>query len=399
VLFRSAACALVDPLPAAALVSHLEPLNRLTYAELTMGRYRDAARHAERGVNAARTTGGVAYAPLTLAGHSLSLTMLGAFDRACVHLDEAVEIAEASTSDYVLCSVLSTGTFVALVQGDFGRAVQLSERGVRLVGDLRGSRIAMMIRAVSAVARRLTGATSADTAELVAEAGGWTLSGVPAIPRTLAQELIVKTELAAERTDVAEHAVLAAEVAAESIRAPIADLLARRARSRLQLALGDERAAAELAFAAAGQPSAVDFPVEAERSRAIAGLALLGNDRARGIEVLRAAEATFGAHGASRDRAEVRRRLRQLGVRVEPRRRPHAEKDGEFSLSVREREIAELVFDRMTNREIAAELFLSTKTVETHLRNIFAKLGVSSRVEVARRIQSERDEGVSLKSG
>ena len=44
----------------------------------------------------------------------------------------------------------------------------------------------------------------------------------------------------------------------------------------------------------------------------------------------------------------------------------------------------------MTNREVAAELFLSEKTVESHLRNIFAKLGVSSRVDVARAV--ERDD-------
>jgi DNA-binding NarL/FixJ family response regulator len=43
----------------------------------------------------------------------------------------------------------------------------------------------------------------------------------------------------------------------------------------------------------------------------------------------------------------------------------------------------------MTNREIAAELFLSDKTVESHIRNIFIKLGVSSRVEVARAIERE----------
>ena len=46
--------------------------------------------------------------------------------------------------------------------------------------------------------------------------------------------------------------------------------------------------------------------------------------------------------------------------------------------------------DRRTNREIAATLFLSDKTIESHLRNIFAKLGVSSRVDVARTVERDR---------
>jgi DNA-binding NarL/FixJ family response regulator len=46
-----------------------------------------------------------------------------------------------------------------------------------------------------------------------------------------------------------------------------------------------------------------------------------------------------------------------------------------------------LVVDRKTNPQIAGELFLSQKTVETHLRNIFRKVDVSSRVELARTVE------------
>ena len=49
--------------------------------------------------------------------------------------------------------------------------------------------------------------------------------------------------------------------------------------------------------------------------------------------------------------------------------------------------MARLVVDRKTNPQIAAELFLSPKTVETHIRNIFQKLSVSSRIEVARVVE------------
>ena len=57
------------------------------------------------------------------------------------------------------------------------------------------------------------------------------------------------------------------------------------------------------------------------------------------------------------------------------------------SLTERELEVARLIVDRKTNPEIAAELFLSKKTVESHVRNLFHKLGASSRVEVARIVE------------
>jgi len=58
------------------------------------------------------------------------------------------------------------------------------------------------------------------------------------------------------------------------------------------------------------------------------------------------------------------------------------------ALSEREREIAELAASGASNVEIAQTIFLSRKTVERHLSNIFAKVGVRNRTELATRLAS-----------
>jgi DNA-binding NarL/FixJ family response regulator len=95
---------------------------------------------------------------------------------------------------------------------------------------------------------------------------------------------------------------------------------------------------------------------------------------------------------ALRVRDEMRRELRRLGARAEPRGPASPGESGVAALTRRELEIASLVTDRRTNREIAAALFLSEKTVESHMRNIFMKLGASSRVQVARAVERDRRE-------
>jgi len=80
--------------------------------------------------------------------------------------------------------------------------------------------------------------------------------------------------------------------------------------------------------------------------------------------------------------------LRKLGRHIHRRTHPGStEGSGIESLTERELQVARLVVDRRTNSEIAAELFLSQKTVETHLRNIFHKMDVTTRAALARAVE------------
>ena len=77
---------------------------------------------------------------------------------------------------------------------------------------------------------------------------------------------------------------------------------------------------------------------------------------------------------------------------VPGRRRPlQTASSGELSaLTAREREVADLVAESRTNKQIAAQLFLSEKTVEKHVSSAMAKLGVTSRTGIARLVERER---------
>jgi DNA-binding NarL/FixJ family response regulator len=93
----------------------------------------------------------------------------------------------------------------------------------------------------------------------------------------------------------------------------------------------------------------------------------------------------YQAVGAAADMARVRRRLRKLGVRrrhwTQAQDRPTV---GWESLTETERVVAGLVADGLGNRDVAARMYVSVHTVACYLRQIFRKLGIGSRVELAR---------------
>ena len=116
-------------------------------------------------------------------------------------------------------------------------------------------------------------------------------------------------------------------------------------------------------------------------------LAQAGEHDGAAAEFERAATA-FDSFGSIRYRDEAERELRKLGRPTHRRSsRGKANGTGVATLSERELQVGRLVVDRKTNPEIAAELFLSLKTVESHMRNIFRKLDVRSRVELARAVE------------
>jgi DNA-binding NarL/FixJ family response regulator len=147
-------------------------------------------------------------------------------------------------------------------------------------------------------------------------------------------------------------------------------------------ALADDDAAARATRLATVLAAAEESPfrLEALWARLDLGLALVdaGDDRAVG-ELERAAN--FAQElGAATVEELAGRALRSLGVRTWRRAAAGA------PLTEREEEIARLVAEGSTNREIAQLLFLSPKTVERHVSNVFKKIGVRNRAELASRL-------------
>lgn len=201
---------------------------------------------------------------------------------------------------------------------------------------------------------------------------------------------LVRAALDSDRLDEAVAGVCAIEKVAQDAGLAMATAFAARARAALQLArhqFADAAQSAALAGEMAEQPGC---RIEAARCRLVEASALtLSGHRDGAATVLRAALEEFRACGAIRYEKEAGRQLRRLGRRT-PTAPATVSDDAPLPLSEREWQVAELVAAGRTNRQIAVQLLLSDKTIETHLTRIFARLGISSRTLLARMVERER---------
>ena len=356
--------------------SRLPGLTMLAWADSARGRFEHALDELDRARRLAAATGREPVLILVAAEAVRPLRELGRLAEAVAAGEEGLDRARLSGNRPQQLEAQSALAGARLAAGDVTGALREAEEAAEL-GRSRAGQPQWVHGAA------LTAAGNADRAvPLLRDA-------VPRVPPVLRAEAVadlVDALLASGDVAGARDALRPAAEVAGARDAPAFDVgggwaaaVAARAQAAVLLAEGR----ADEAAAAARVPAS---PLLAARLRLLEGRAVgAAGERPAALAALTAAEAALSSYGAARWRDEAVRELRRLGHRV--RREPG---DALGALTGREREIADLVAAGRTNREVAEQLVLSPKTIEAHLRNIYAKLGVRSRVELTRSVTQTR---------
>jgi DNA-binding NarL/FixJ family response regulator len=388
--YRDEAAALADSIPDTEMATRLPGLVHLIGAEVYLDHFPEGAAHAERAIGLARAAGQGGLLPTLVPAYWTALWMQGRLAQAGELLDGAIENSRLIESGQTLAWSLFNRGIAAALAGDLELALTATGESAELARGFAGSFIDMWSAITGGLAHLESGQAPRAAELIVAGGGGPDLPLIPGVWRVLGLEWLTRCWLALGRREDAAEAVALAAVLAEAA-APLKSgrMWWQRAAALTALHAADAETAAEHALSSAAIARDLAAPLEEAFARATAGraLAVLGR-RDRAVAELEHAAAAFDACGAIRYRDDAERELRRLGRRAVRTTRGQSQGSGIDALTERELQVARLVVDRKTNPEIAEALFLSQKTVETHMRNIFVKLGVSSRVDVARAVEA-----------
>jgi DNA-binding CsgD family transcriptional regulator len=333
-------------------------LSMLAEAEFRLGAWDDAACHAELAVGLTREAGRDGDLGLVHATASLVPAGRGDWATAAAHVDAAGAAARTSGTALGIVAWATARARLAMARGDQAQVL----RAVKTVRDTGPAAVALgrlplypwqLLEAEALIARGdLTGAAAALAA-----------IGAPALPAPAAGP-------AAAGPPAARSSVTAARVAAG------------RLHGLLAAARGDTDGAARALEAARGEACAAALPVQLAQLELATGQALRrAARRPEAIAYLRAARARLAQLGAVPAISACDQELAECGVQIGRDPSPAT-----LGLTTTELAVARLVAVGHSNRLAAAELYISIKGIEFHLRNIYAKLSIRSRRELADRL-------------
>lgn len=379
------AAELLDAAPDAAVQTDLEAAFQLGLAEGMLGRLSDAERHLSRGAELSRRTGQTYIRPQILTTLANARARSGNLRSALASLDETAEhiarVGDRST-EAVSAMLRAEVLFWRDAPGDALEAGKHAEHAAALCGDTPVS-WAITVRCFYAELV-LLGGDPARAARLLLEAAGGTelrALNVWRKPRwcdTLAEAAAVAGDRA-----LVEHWASIAEACVEELPSPGRQGFALRARMRAHAIRGDIDRAVRTS-----REAVADFTASGERlevCRTLLAVAESSLAAGRTDDVpgwLDRVTVLAGQCGSARLADAAAGLLERLDSEAPP---PAQGPPKPLAvLSRREQEIAGLASTGMTTVEIAEALFLSARTVETHLGRIYRKLGVSNRAGLTR---------------
>ncbi|BBC38242.1 Transcriptional regulator [Streptomyces graminofaciens] len=346
-------------------------------ASLLLGDHTGAATATARAAASARSRGERVTVPQAMEFRAYAEFWTGRPKAAEASALEALHQAYATGQDNGACHLQAALAMFAAITGDEQVCRERAE-GVRAHALERGLGLpAALAMFALAFLDLSTGRYGASAARLRALAGFGPGHGHRAI-RHIATPHYVEAAVRTGDTRVARAAHADYDRWARTVRSP--DDLALSARCHALLATGEEafdhyRTALDLH--ASGTR---DF--ERARTELLFGSALRRlRKRTEARDRLHSALEAFEHFGSPHCATQARAELRALGERAEP---THTADALATRLTAQQLMVARMAADGATNREIAARLLLSPRTIDHHLRGVFARLGIRSRIELVR---------------
>jgi len=390
----------------------LQAICSLVWALQPTGRVSETLEVVQRGIDVARREGRPYRITYLLAQQGYGLALLGRMPEARASLADAV----ASNPAYLDTLLPDFATIIHWLSGDLHDAVDATRQSIA-PGVTELSQRRLLGTSAALVAAAETGATAdADfLQQLIAatrhgdwwthsDLARWSLAVDEAARGNIAagtQHLLdtsrrlvdIGGHLFAYFTlfDLAELALDNADRAtAERVDEMLSELrpadgptlsaLVTTAGAAVRLVRGDWVDTDALVLAA-GAFECSGWKLHHARTLVILGRARAGNDNQAAIDCWSEALDLFAACDAGRRREACLQLLDRLGPRG---KRVRTATSGPGALTSRELEVVQLAIEGLATREIGERLFIGRRTVETHLTNAYAKLGIRSRVELVR---------------